>query len=464
MSGKEKSYEMDMCSGAILPKLLRFAIPLMCSSLLQLLFNAADVIVVGRFAGDNALAAVGSNTSIITLMTNIFMGLSVGVNVLVAHYYAAKQQKNVEETVQTAMTVAIISGIIVNIVGFVSARQILVWMASPAEVIDLATTYLRVYFFGMVAMMCYNFGASILRAVGDTRRAMYYLAFAGVVNVILNLIFVIGLHLSVVGVGLATVISQFISGGLIIRCLCREKGAAHLDLRHLYIKKDKFLNILKIGIPAGLQSMIFCFSNLTIQASINSFGAVTVAGNSAASSIEGFVYVGMNSFSQAAISFTSQNLGAGKIDRIKKIILQAQACVFVVGAGMGWLFAFFGSTLLGFYTTSADVMAVGMIRLSIVCMSYFLCGMMDVMTGCLRGLGYSLMPTITTVIGVCGIRMVWVFTGFRMEQFHSINTLYMTYPVSWLLTLIIHILCLSINWKKRFGSKQERLSDPNKVL
>ena len=355
-----------MCNGAILPKLLAFTLPLMCSSVLQLLFNAADIIVVGSFAGDTALAAVGSNTALINLLTNFFLGLSIGANVLVARFYGAKAEEDVRDTVHTAMLLSIFSGIILTVVGCLGARQILIWMQTPEDVLPLATTYLRIYFVGMTSMMIYNFGSAIQRAVGDTKRPLYYLSAAGVINIGLNLLFVIVFRMSVAGVALATVISETISAGLVLRCMMREKGYIRLTLSNLKIHPGRFAEILRIGFPASLQGVIFAISNVIIQSSVNSFGSTVVAGNSAASNIEGFVYVSMNSFYQGTISFTSQNVGAGKYERVNKILFTAQACVIVTGLVLGNLAVLFGHDLLGFYTKSAVVKAAGMNRLKII--------------------------------------------------------------------------------------------------
>ena len=453
-SGK---YEIDMCNGPLLGKLLLFTLPLMASGMLQLLFNAADIIVVGKFSvdGDSALAAVGSNTPLINLLVNFFIGLSIGANVLVARYYAAKKEQELRETVHTAMLIGLISGIFLTIVGIVGARQILVWMSTPAEILDLAALYLRVYFVGMTAMMIYNFGAAVLRAVGDTRRPLFFLMIAGVINVLLNLLFVIVFQMSVVGVGLATVISQCVSAGLILICLFRERGSIRLEIHRLRINKAIFWRILQIGLPASLQGTLFAISNVIIQSSVNTFGDIVVAGNSAAANIEGFVYVAMNSFYQAAISFTSQNLGAGRLERITKILFRAQICVIVVGLVLGNLVAAFGEPLLGLYSDNPKVIEAGIGRLDVISRTYALCGMMDVMVGCLRGLGYSVMPMIVSLIGACGLRLLWIFTMFQTERFHSLFSLYMTYPVSWLITVSVHIICFVVVWsnmKKRLSS------------
>lgn len=445
---KNKKYEMDMCSGSIVGKILLFSLPLMCSSILQLLFNAADVIVVGRFAGDNSLAAVGSNTSLINLLTNFFLGLSVGANVLVARYFGAKQEKDMSETIHTAMMLSVYSGIILTIIGCLGAKNILIWMQTPEDVLPLAVVYLRIYFLGMASTMLYNFGSAIMRAVGDTKRPLYYLSFAGIINVILNLVFVIIFRMDVAGVALATVISQTISAFLIIRCMMQSDSSVHLELSALRVNADKFKRILQIGLPASFQGMVFSFSNVIIQSSVNSFGAIVVAGNSAAANIEGFVYVAMNAFHQAAISFTGQNVGAAKYERVNRILYSSQLCVIVVGILLGNAAVVFGNPLLSMYTSSPVVMEAGMKRLQIICGTYALCGMMDVMVGSLRGLGYSIMPMIVSLIGACGLRLLWIFTLFQMEPFHTIESLYMTYPASWFITFMTHVICFIIVRRK----------------
>lgn len=359
---QEKRFEMDMCSGPIMKKMLMFAIPLVCSSVLQLLFNAADIVVVGRFAGDNSLAAVGSNTALINLLTNLFIGLSVGVNVLTGLCYGAKQEKELTETVHTAMLLSIFSGLFLLVGGILSARVLLEWMQAPEEVIGLATLYLRIYFVGMPAVMIYNFGSAILRAVGDTRRPLFYLTAAGIINVILNLFFVIICRLDVAGVALATVISETVSGGLVFWSLMKEKGGIQLIPSRLRIYKDKLMKILRIGLPAGFQGIVFSLSNVLIQSSVNLFGATIVAGNSAAANIEGFVYVSMNAFHQATVSFTSQNMGAGKHERINRILLCGEICALIVGVVMGNACVIFGNSLLGVYSSSPEVIQAGLVR------------------------------------------------------------------------------------------------------
>lgn len=444
---KSKKYEIDMCSGSIFKKMLLFALPLMCSSILQLLFNAADIVVVGRFAGDHALAAVGSNTALINLLTNLFVGLSIGTNVLVAQYYGAKKEQELKETVHTSMMLSVYSGILLTIVGVIAARQILIWMQAPSEVLGLAVIYLRIYFIGMTSTMIYNFGSAILRAVGDTKRPLYYLLGAGVVNVILNLIFVVVFQMGVAGVGAATVISQTISAFLVVRCLILEQGGIHLEPKELRIHKDKFIRILQIGLPAGFQGTVFSLSNVVIQSAINSFGAVVVAGNSAASNIEGFVYMAMNAFYQATISFTSQNFGAKQYKRINKILLVGELYVIITGLVLGNLAVIFGKEFLGIYSSSEEVIQTGMVRLRVIGTTYALCGIMDVLVGALRGIGFSIMPMIVSLVGACGLRLIWIATVFQIPAYHSQTTIYMSYPITWTITLTVHALCFL--WARR---------------
>lgn len=441
MKSTKKQYEMDMCSGSILKKMLLFALPLMLSSILQLLFNAADIVVVGKFAGDNALAAVGSNTALINLLTNLFVGFSIGANVTAARYYGAKCNKDLEETIHTAVTMSFASGLLLMVVGVIFAEQFLIWMQTPKEVLPLATLYLHIYFIGMIPNMVYNFGSALLRAVGDTRRPLYYLTFAGCINVILNIFTVIVLHWDVAGVAIATVISETISAFLVLRCMQKERGVMHLQWNKLRIHRGKMIQIMKIGIPAGFQGVVFALSNVVIQSSVNLFGNVVVAGNSAASNIEGFVYMAMNAFYQATISFTSQNFGAGKYNRINRILLTGQGCVIVVGLVLGNAAILFGQPLLQIYSSSPEVIAAGMVRLHIISATYALCGIMDVMVGALRGLNYSVLPMVVSLVGACGLRLIWIATVFQIPEFHTVQVVYLSYPITWIITLSAHIVC-----------------------
>lgn len=456
----KKSYKVDMCNGPILRKMLIFAVPLMCSSILQLLFNAADIIVVGHFAGDNSLAAVGSNTALIGLITNLFMGLSIGANVIIAKYFGAKSDSKLRKTVHTTILISIISGIILTIVGVLGAKEILIMMQTPSEVLDLAALYLRIYFLGMIPLMLYNFGSAILRGVGDTKRPLYFLMIAGVVNVALNLFFVIVMKLDVAGVAIATVISESISAFLIILCLTREQGAIRLNIHNLSIDKKILMQIVKIGLPAGLQGVLFAISNVIIQSSVNSFGATVMAGNSAASNVEQFVYVAMNAFYQATLSFTSQNYGARNLKRIYKVLLFGQVCVTITGVVLGNLAHIYGSTLLKLYTSNPEVIDAGMMRLGVVSKTYALCGMMDVMVGALRGIGYSIMPMIVTLIGACGLRIVYLATIFKIPKYHNITVVYDSYPISWIITTVVLVGCFM--WASKKVAKKFEIKDKQK--
>ena len=436
---RTKTYEIDMCNGAVLPKMLRFALPLMCSSMLQLMFNAADVIVVGRFAGDNSLAAVGSTGTLVNLLTNFFMGLSIGGNVLASRYYGAKQEDELRQTVHTSVTLSLISGVALTVLGLVLSRPLMKLLKVPEEIFDLAGLYLRIYFLGMTATMVYNFGSALLRAVGDTKRPMYYLTFAGIVNVTLNLLFVIVFKMDVAGVALATVISQCISAVLVLRCLIKMEGAMKLDLKQLGVKPQTCRMIISIGLPASLQGILFSISNLSIQSALNSFGATAVAGNSAAASIDGFLYAAMNAFYQAVLSFTSQNMGAGRRDRINKILFTGMGCSVAVGVILGMGATYFGEFVLGLYSTSDAVIAMGLNRMSVMTTTYFLCGMMESVVGAMRGMGFSVLPMIVSLVGVCGLRVIYIATLFQMEQFHNLYSLYMTYPISWAVTFAAHL-------------------------
>lgn len=449
-----RKYTINMCSGRIMPKMLLFAVPVMLTSILQLLFNAADIIVVGRFAGDNSLAAVGSNSSLIGLMTNLFVGVSIGTNVLVSRYCGSKNDDGISKAVSTSILVAIVSGVFLTITGVVFARDILMLMHTPTEVLGLATLYLVIYFFGMTPMMIYNFGAAVLRAGGDTRRPLFYLSVAGVINVILNLFFVIYLRLDVAGVAIATVISQCVSALLVLRCLSRESGPMRLSLKGARIDLDNLLKILRIGVPAGLQGVLFSFSNVVIQSSINTFGAAVMAGSSASDNIETFVYFSMEAFYQATISFTSQNMGAGKVERVYKVLKTGMICSVAVGLMFGLAVIIFSHQLLGIYTSSEAVKAVGIERLRVIIMTYALCGLMEVTGGVMRGIGYSVLPTVVTLLGVCVFRVIWVVGLLSIPAFHSVITVYLSYPVSWALTFGAHLVCF-IWVKKRVLAKYQ---------
>ena len=435
------SNQIDMTEGPIFTKLLKFSIPLILSSVLQLLFNAADVVVVGRFAGDNSLAAVGSTGSLINLLINLFMGLSVGTNVVAANYFGAGKKSELSDTVHTAVLISIYSGLILTVVGVLGAKPILTFMQAPQEVLTLAALYLRIYFGGITATMIYNFGSALLRAKGDTQRPLYILLGAGILNFALNLVFVIVFKMDVAGVGLATVISQIIAAVAVLIILIRETDDFKLNLRKLHINRMIFIRIVKIGLPAGFQGIMFSFSNVIIQSSVNSFGATLIAGNAAAVNLEAFIYTAMNGFSQGSLTFCSQNMGAGKTERIRRVVWISQFSIIVIGAVLGAIFLLLGPNLIGIFSKNPDVIKAGMGRLWIIFTTYFLCGMMDGMANSIRGIGHSLMPVISSLIGACLFRIIWLCTIFLIPQFHVPATIFISYPISWTLTFTANVIC-----------------------
>ena len=451
-----KTYEIDMTRGPLLSRILLFSLPLICSGVLQLLFNAADIIVVGRYAGSHAMAAVGATSALINLLVNFFIGISVGANVLVARFRGAGDFDDAQQTVQTALITAVAGGALLVVIGIALARPVLVWMATPAEVLDQAVLYMRIYFIGMPATMLYNFGAAILRAVGDTRRPLYFLMFSGVVNVLCNLFFVIVLHMGVAGVATATVIAQVISATLIVLCLMRVDGMCNVNLKNIHFHADKFARMMQVGLPAGLQSVIFNISNVLIQSSINSFGAIVVAGNTAASNIEGFVYTSMNALYQTSLSFTSQNLGAKQYRRIDQVLLRCAILVVLIGLVLGNGAHLLGRQLLGIYSSDAEVVSFGLVRLGVVSVTYCLCGLMDVIAGSVRGMGYSILPMLVSLAGACVFRIIWIFTIFRWQ--HTLFSLYISYPISWGLTICAHLACYFIVRRQVFPPKGAQLS------
>ena len=448
MLNKQANRTMDMTQGRLLTQVLVFALPIMLSGILQLLFNAADTIVVGRFAGNEALAAVGSVGSLNNMIISLFIGLSVGANVLVARYTGSRNDRAVSDTVHTSVLLSLAGGVLLMIIGVALARPLLELMGSPEDVIDLAVLYVRIIFLGMPVQMLYNFCAAILRAVGDTQRPLYYLSIAGVVNVLLNLVFVIALHLSVAGVALATIISQAISALLVMRALLHMEGPTRLHLRRLRIHPGKLREIIRIGLPAGIQSSVFSLSNVVIQSSVNSFGSVVIAGNAASSNVGNFVYQAMNTFQQAITCFAGQNIGARKP---RRIVSAMKVCMFWAvsfGLVLGMLSCVFGTQLLSLFSADPAVIAAGMERQIIVCAPYFLCGMMDVMTGALRGIGYSLLPMIVSILGACAFRLFWVFTVFA--AYPTLPCLMLSYPVSWLLTFSVLLVIFLVLWNRSF--------------
>ena len=446
---KTNKYEIDMCNGSILDKLISFSIPLMLSGILQLLFNAVDIIVVGRFTGSEALAAVGSTTALINVFVNFFIGISLGSNVLAARFFAAGKDKEMSETVHTAITLALISGVGMGIIGVLAAKGALMLMDTPDNVLNLSTLYMRIYFVGMPFFMLYNYGAAILRAVGDTKRPLLFLIISGSVNVVLNLIFVLRFHMGVAGVAIATVISQAISCVLVLRCLYRTESSYQLRFSRLGMKAKYVKQIFQVGVPAGIQSTIINFSNVLLQSSVNSFGSVAMAGYTAANNILGFLYVSINSVTQACMSFTSQNYAVRRFKRMDKILLECLGLTVAVSLVFGGGSYLFGSELMHIYTKSADVVACGVDIMLYTTVTYFLCGMMDLFPGALRGMGHSAVPMILSVIGTVGTRIVWIYLVFPYHR--ALDFLFISYPVSWLLTIIMQVICFYFVRKKEIS-------------
>ena len=428
-----------MCNGTIMDKLISFSFPLMLTSILQLMFNAVDIIVVGRFSGSQSLAAVGSTTALINIFTNLFIGISLGANVLAARYYAAGRDKEMSEAVHTAIFLALISGLIMAVVGIGASRFALTLMGTPDDVIDLSVLYMRIYFMGMPFFMLYNYGAAILRAVGDTKRPLFYLIAAGLANVILDLLLVIVIPLNVAGVAVGTVASQMVSCILVLRCLYRTEGSYQLRFSRLTIKSEHLKMIFQVGVPAGIQSTVINFSNALLQSSVNSFGSTAMAGYTAANNIIGFLYSAVNAVTQACMSFTSQNYSVGKPKRMDRVLVNCIILTVSVSAAMGIGAYAFGGQLLKIYTSEADVIRCGLEVLSITTVPYFLCGIMDLFPGAMRGMGHSGVPMILSVIGTVGTRIVWV--SLLSPHHRSLYFLFISYPASWILTIIMQAVC-----------------------
>lgn len=452
---KKNKYEIDMCNGSIMDKLISFSLPLMLSGILQLMFNAVDIVVVGRFSGSQALAAVGSTTALINIFTNLFIGISLGANVLAARFYASGKEKEMSETVHTAITLALISGIIMAGVGLLLAKLALELMGTPSDVIELSTLYMRIYFCGMPFFMLYNYGAAILRAVGDTKRPLIFLIISGVANAGLNMILVIIFHMGVAGVGIGTVISQLISCILVLRCLYKSEGCYQLRFSKLRIQKVYLRQIFQVGIPAGIQSTVINFSNALLQSSVNSFGSTAMAGYTAANNILGFLYVSVNAVTQACMSFTSQNYGVGKYKRMDRVLINCLILSVVISGVLGCGSYAFGTEILKVYTEDPKVIQCGLEILSMTTVTYFLCGIMDLFPGALRGMGRSGVPMILSIIGTVGTRIVWIFMLF--PQHRSLKFLFISYPASWLFTIVMQVICFYFVRKQVHAKGRERM-------
>ena len=436
---KNNKYEIDMCNGTLMDKLISFSLPLMLSGILQLLFNAVDIIVVGRFTGSQALAAVGSTTALINIFTNLFIGISLGANVLAARFYASGKEKEMSETVHTSITLALISGLVMALAGVLLARFALNLMGTPNDVIDQSVLYMRIYFLGMPFFMLYNYGAAILRAVGDTKRPLFFLVISGMTNAVLNLVLVIVFHMGVAGVAIGTIVSQLISSILVLRCLYTSNTSYRLYFSKLGIKTQYLKQIFQVGIPAGIQSTVINLSNALLQSSVNSFGSVAMAGYTADNNIFGFLYMSVNAVTQSCMSFTSQNYGVKKLKRMDRVLLDCMILSVGVTLTLGCGAYFFGPELLKIYTSDADVIRCGVEVLAFTTVPYFCCGIMDLLPGALRGMGYSGVPMILSIIGTVGTRIVWIFGLFPAHR--SLSFLFISYPVSWILTILMQAVC-----------------------
>lgn len=442
---------IDMVKGPLTSSIIRYSVPIMLTSILQLLFNAADLVVVGRYCGSIYMASVSATTSIINLIINLFIGLSVGAGVAVAHGLGGQNDEEVHRTVHTTIPTALAAGIFLTVLGIAFAEDFLIMMRTPESVLPHSTTYMRIYFGGMVFSMLYNFSASILRAAGDTKSPLIFLSLSGVVNVVLNFIFVTAFHMNVDGVALATIISQALSAVLVTITLMRRTDACKLSLLKICFYKKQLLKIFRIGLPAGIQGCLFSISNVVIQSSINSFNSDAImSGNGAALNIEGFVYVIQNSFHQAAVNFVGQNAGAHRFDRVKKVLFTCMGFVTLfslISGGTVWLF---GEQLLSIYITdSPEAIAEGMVRLTYLCLPYFVCGLMDVTVGAIRGLGTSVAPMLISILGVCGVRILWVYTIFQIPQYHTMPCLLSSYTISWTITFLCQSVAFFLVYKKK---------------
>ncbi len=444
-----KKTSQNMLQGPLFWNILSYTVPIILTSILQLLFNAADLVVVGRFCGSISVAAVGATGSITHLLVNFFVGLSVGAGVTVAHALGGREEQVVHRTVHTALPTALVSGVVLTLVGITFAESFLTMMGTPENVLKLSSVYMRIYFGGITFTMVYNFCAAILRAVGDTKSPLIFLTAAGVINVLLNLVFVTVLHMNVAGVALATAISQAISAIAVVIVLMKRTDACRLELKKMQVYRQQLSKMIRIGLPAGIQSSLFSISNVLIQSSVNSFGDVFMSGNAASGNIEGFLYVTMNSFHQTAVNFIGQNMGAQQYKRVKKILWICLGCVSIVGLTFGLTIWSFGEKLLSIYITdSPQAISYGMIRMTYLAIPYFICGLMDVSTGGLRGMGASFTSMIISVLGVCGIRIGWIMTIFQIPQFHTPQCLFISYTISWAVTFLIQMAAFRYLYKK----------------
>lgn len=444
-----RAKNVNMLQGPLFKNIVLYTIPIIITNTLQLLFNAADIIVVGRYCGSLSVAAVGSTGSIVNLLVNIMIGLSIGTGICAAQSIGARDERATSQTVHTAIPIALIIGGVVSILGFLFSGTILHMMNTPDDILPLASVYLKIYFLGAISNSVYNFGSSILRAAGDTKSPLIFLSLSGVLNVVMNIIFVKWFNMNVAGVALATSISQTVSAGLVIITLAKRNDACRLTLKNIRIHKKVLSKVMRIGVPAGLQSSMFSVSNVIIQSSVNTFGSVVVSGGAAAANIEGFLYTAMNALYQTSLNFTGQNFGAKNFKRIKKILLQCISSVLVLGFTLGIALYVFARPLLSIYITDSPLaIEAGVTRMSYICIFYFLCGIMEVLSGTVRGMGYSFSPMVISVVFACIFRIVWIFTVFTAPQYHTLGGIYSTYPISWFLTIVAYLVLYFIIMKK----------------
>ncbi|MGN1316231.1 MAG: MATE family efflux transporter [Acutalibacteraceae bacterium] len=443
---------LDMTTGPYFKKIIFFSFPLILTGVLQLIYNAADIMVIGRFAGSVSLAAVGSTSSLVNLILNLFIGLSTGSGVVCARLIGANDDKGVRKCVHTAMAMSIVSGVFVGILGFLISGPILKLMDTPTDILHLASLYLKIYFLGAPGSLVFNFGASIIRSTGDTKRPLFILAFSGIVNVLLNLVLVTVFHLNVAGVAIATITAQYISAVAVVLRLLHLENSCRLHISKIKLHKDELKEIIKIGLPAGFQSSLFSLSNVLIQSTINTFGSVAVAGNTAAQNADAFVYTSTNAIAQTAMTFTSQNMGAKKYQNIRKVYFICLTFAFGVSAVLGGLSLAFPGEIIGIFTTDPAVIEMGKHRIYIMMSTYFLCSIMDV-AGCqIRGMGKSLEPMIITLLGACGIRVLWLYTGFPLKK--ELWNLYLSYPISWFVTFVALFICFFV-FEKRIKKSEK---------
>lgn len=450
MAGK---YEIDMCEGSLFPKILKCALPLIFTNLLQILYNAADVIVVGRYTGETALAAVGSTSPLINIVINMLIGLSVGASIVASQYIGANNREKTSDTVHTSLLIALIGGTLFGILGLFISRPMLQLTGSPHDVIDQATLYMKIYFLGTPGLMVANYGTALLRCVGDTKRPFIYFSISGILNVVLNLIFVINFKMGVAGVAWATIISKYVVAVLIVLTLLKNEGFIYLDLKELKIKKDAFFEVLKKGIPVGLQAMVFSGSNVIIQSSINSFGSVVMAGNAAAANIENFLYTAMNAFCHVTTTFVAQNFGAKKYKRMDKSLLISSGLVILIGVSVSLLIIPFERFLIGIYAPGNEAaINYGVIRFKYIFHIYFLCGLMETATGALRGMGKTVASMIISIVCVVGIRIAWIFTVFKALK--TLESLFVSYSLSWVAAIAILLVSYVVIRKKSEKQKE----------